>query len=86
MRSPVTLRLDDSTRVRIARIARRRGITASEVIRQAIASWADADEMKVSPFEAVSDLLGIVHGGDRHRSAQTGRQLKHLLERRRRRP
>jgi predicted transcriptional regulator len=36
MPSPVTLRVDKETRQRIARIARRKQMSASEVIRQAI--------------------------------------------------
>jgi predicted transcriptional regulator len=42
--SPVTLRVDKETRQRIARIARRKQLSASEVIRQAIETWIEEQE------------------------------------------
>jgi predicted DNA-binding protein len=82
MPSPVTLRVDKETRQRIARIARRKQVSASEVIRQAIETWIEEQEAG-SPYEMVSDLIGIVHGGNRKRSAGGGRQFVTLLKSRR---
>ena len=39
MASPLTLRLDEKTRKRIVRIARRKQVSTSEVVRQAIEAW-----------------------------------------------
>ena len=83
MASPLTLRLDPKTRQRLARIARRKGLSTSEVIRDAIAAWTDLQEPVTSPYEAVADLIGIVHGGNPRRSTQTGRALAKLLKGRR---
>jgi predicted DNA-binding protein len=83
MPSPVTLRVDKETRQRIARIARRKQVSASEVIRQAIETWIEEQEPTGSPYEMVSDLIGIVHGGNRKRSAEAGRQFTALLKSRR---
>jgi predicted DNA-binding protein len=80
MPSPVTLRLDKETRRRIARIARRKQVSASEVIRQAIETWIEEQEPAGSPYEMVSDLIGIVHGGNRKRSVEAGRQFVALLK------
>jgi predicted DNA-binding protein len=85
MASPLTLRLDEKTRSRIARIARRKRLTTSEVVRQAIEAWAERHEPVASPYEAVKDLIGVVHGGNPKGSLQTGRQFTKLLKRRRRR-
>jgi predicted DNA-binding protein len=85
MASPLTLRLDDKTRKRIVRIARRKRLTTSEVVRQAIEAWAERHEPVASPYEAVKDLIGVVHGGNPKGSLQTGRQFTKLLKRRRRR-
>ena len=85
MASPVTLRLDEKTRQRIARLARRKRLSTSEVIRQAIAAWADRQEPVSSPYEAMKDLIGVVRGGNPRRSEQTGRRFTALLMRRRRR-
>lgn len=80
MPSPVTLRVDKETRQRIARIARRKQVSASEVIRQAIETWIEEQEPAGSPYAMVSDLIGIVHGGNRKRSAGAGRQFATLLK------
>jgi hypothetical protein len=85
MPNPLTLRLDDKTRQRIARLASRKRVSTSEVIRQAIASWADNQEPVASPYEAMSDLLGVARGGNPKRSEQTGRRFTKLLKRKARR-
>lgn len=82
MASPLTLRLDEKTRQRIARLARHKRLSTSEVIRQAIAAWADLHEPVTAPYEAMTDLLGVVRGGNPKRSEQTGRRLGALLKRR----
>jgi Arc/MetJ-type ribon-helix-helix transcriptional regulator len=83
MDSPVTLRLDKATRARIARIARQKHVSASEVIREAIEAWVDGHEATVAPYENAADLIGVVRGGNSGRSTATGRQLKELLKGRR---
>ena len=83
MPSPVTLRLDEETRQRIIRIARRRRISASELIREAIEAWVEKQEPVTSPYEAMTDLLGVVRGGDAKRSTETGRRFRELLKSRR---
>jgi Arc/MetJ-type ribon-helix-helix transcriptional regulator len=83
MASPLTLRLDEKTRKRIVRIARRKQLSTSEVVRQAIEAWAEQHEPVTSPYEAVRDLIGIVHGGNPKGSMQTGRRFTKLLKRRR---
>lgn len=83
MPTPVTLRLDGKIRQRIARIARRKRQSASQVIREAIEAWVKRQEVSGSPYEAVADLIGIVHGGDPRRSTDAGRRLKERLKSRR---
>jgi Arc/MetJ-type ribon-helix-helix transcriptional regulator len=80
MPSPMTLRVDKETRQRIARCKQ---VSASEVIRQAIETWIEEQEPAGSPYEMVSDLIGIVHGGNRKRSAGAGRQFAALIKSRR---
>ncbi len=82
MASPLTLRLDEKTRKRITRIARRKQLSTSEVVRQAIEAWAERHERVTSPYEMVKDLLGVVHGGNPKGSMQTGRRFTKLLKRR----
>ena len=85
MASPLTLRLEKKTRQRIARIASRRQISTSEVIREAIAEWVERQEPTAAPYEAMADLIGIVNGREPGRSAKTGLRFRQLLSRRRRR-
>jgi Arc/MetJ-type ribon-helix-helix transcriptional regulator len=80
--SPLTLRIDPKTRQRIARLARRQRLSSSEVIRQAIAAWADRQEPVTSPYDAMLDLIGVVRGGDPKRSEKTGRRFSALLKKR----
>ncbi len=83
MASPLTLRLDEKTRKRIARIARRKRLSTSEVVRQAIEAWAERHEPIASPYEAMTDLIGVAHGGNPKRSVKTGRSFVKFLKRRR---
>jgi len=53
MLSPLTFRLEKKTRQRIARIASRRRISTSEVIRQAIEAWVERQEPMATPYEAM---------------------------------
>ena len=83
MASPLTLRLDAKTRKRIERIARRRQVSVSEVIRLAIAAWAEQQEPIAAPYEAIADLIGVVHGGMPGRSTRMGRRFSEILRKRR---
>ena len=80
MASPLTLRLEKKTRQRIARIASRRQISTSEVIRQAIEAWVERQEPIAAPYEAMADLIGVVNGGNPRRSAETGRRFREILK------
>ena len=84
MSSPLTLRLDGKTRERIVRLARRKHLSTSEVVRQAIEAWAKRQESAGGPYEAMADLLGIAHSDDPKRSERTGRRFAKLLKGRRR--
>ena len=84
METPVTLRLDSKTRRQIARAARSKEITKSEVIRRALNAWAGLAEGKDYPYQLVSGLVGIVRGGNPRRSEKSGKQFRTLLAKRRR--
>jgi predicted transcriptional regulator len=86
MSSPLTLRLERKTRQRIARIASRKQISTSEVIRQAIEAWVERQEPIAAPYEAMADLIGVVSGRKPERSAETGRSFREVLKSRRKRP
>jgi len=82
MDSPVTLRLNKNTRDRVARIARRKRVSSSEVIREAIDSWIKLhEEGPATPYDDAADLIGVVRSGNPKRSTRTGAQFKDLLKR-----
>lgn len=82
MESALTLRLDKEIRERVARIARQKRVSTSEVIREAIELWIKAQETTAAPYDSAADLIGVVRGGNPKRSTQTGLQLKQLLKKR----
>lgn len=86
MASPLTLRLDDETRERLRRVARRKGLTVSEVIRRTVLASVEYEESLTpeTPYESIADLIGCVRGGRADRSRATGRQFAELLQKRRR--
>jgi Arc/MetJ-type ribon-helix-helix transcriptional regulator len=86
MEAPVTIRLDSKTRRKIARIAERRRISKSEVIRRALNSWPEFQESERLPYEAMTDFIGVLNGGDPKRSENAGHKFAAFLKRKRRRP
>ena len=78
---PVSVRLDPKTEEIVTRLARKKGRTKSEVIRQAIRVLAEGQEGKKPsrPYDAISHLIGCARGGPRDLSEQTGIKFRQLL-------
>ena len=79
---PLTVRIDTKTERLIERIARTRGRTKSEVVREAIGMLAKQAEGRGEanrPYEAIRDLIGIVQGGQPDLSVQTGQAFRRLV-------
>ena len=81
MASPFSLRLDEKTRQRITRMARRKQLSASDIVRSAIDSMADREEFGAEPYQLIADLIGAARGRNPRRSEQTGRRFAKLLKR-----
>ena len=86
---PLTVRVDIKTQRLIERLARKRGRTKSEVVREAIGVLAREeaeDRNRIQrPYEAIRDLIGIVQGGPANLSMHTGAQFRQLVSAKRRR-
>jgi len=70
----------------IARVAKRRGETKSDVIRSAIVSLAKEDHshpVRPTPYDAMKHLIGCVSGGPPNLSIRTGEKFRETLLRRR---
>lgn len=78
----LSVRLDAKTERSIQQLARRRGQTKSEVIREAIAALARLEGEShggKSPYETIAHLIGCVRGGPRDLSVRTGEKFRRLL-------
>ena len=79
---PLTVRVDLKTERLLERLARKRGRTKSEVIRDAIgvlAKSVEAQEAAEHPYDKVRDLIGSVHGGPVDFSERTGEAFRRVL-------
>lgn len=83
---PVSVRLDRETEGLVRRISKSSGRSKSQVIREAIRRLAGEDKMKSgeSVYDEISDLVGIVDGGDRNYGARSEEVLREMFHRRRR--
>ncbi|MBI5365401.1 MAG: CopG family transcriptional regulator [Planctomycetes bacterium] len=83
----LTVRLNAESQATLDRLARRRGVSKSEVVRQALATLVRVDATAAAPPRRLSDewahLIGCVRGGDPDLSERTGEKLRQLLARRR---
>jgi hypothetical protein len=78
----VSLRLDARRRRGIARIARARRVTPSEVMRSALDALLDRESGVVAPYEGWSRVLGVVKDAPADLSEHTGRRFAVMLRRR----
>jgi len=80
---PTSVRLDAKTERVLERLARRRRMTKSAVIREAIHIAADKEDQRdsVSPYDAVKHLIGCVSGGPPDLSERTGEKFREILKR-----
>ena len=75
---PRSFRLDPVLEERLCEVAKREGMTVSEVVREAITRHCDA-VLGEDPWASISDLIGSVHGDGVDRSSRTGEAFKELL-------
>lgn len=79
---PMSVRLDPKTDRAIARLAKRRGQTKSEVVREAIgvlAKQTKASEQAQHPYDLIAHLIGCMDSGGARLSEKTGEQFADLL-------
>jgi predicted DNA-binding protein len=82
---PTSVRLDAETEELIRRLAKKRGMTKSEVVREALEEWVDRENEKPEkPYDAIEHLIGIADSGGQGLSERTGERFRRLLEEKRR--
>jgi len=76
-----TVRLDTELEATLERLARRRGQTKSDVIRDAIKHLPREQEASgATALERLRPFIGIADSGGRELSRQTGRRFREMLE------
>jgi hypothetical protein len=80
---PFSMRLDPQTEAMIERLARSRGTSRSSVVREAVAQYASAADVRTTAYERLEPLIGVVRSGRSDLSRQTGRKFTGLLKARR---
>jgi len=78
---PTSVRLDRKTERLVERLAREKGRTKSEVIRQAIVLAAEKElrDQEKTPYERSAHLIGCVSGGPPDLSVNTGAKVREIL-------
>lgn len=75
---PLTVRLSVQTERKLRNLARRQGLSRSDVVREALARYA-ADQgggaRGAGPFDAWADVIGVVSLGARAPARTTGEQF-----------
>ena len=84
MASPVSFRLGRETQQRLARIARRKKLSPSALMRKAIEELIEREDAGPTLYDQMKEFIGVVHGGDPHRSTDIGKKFAKMLKERRR--
>jgi Arc/MetJ-type ribon-helix-helix transcriptional regulator len=78
----LNIRIDAETAAFLDRIARQRGLTKSEVVRQALATLRkkDARPSAATPYERMAHLIGSGDSGGMQLSERTGERFARMLQ------
>ncbi len=78
---PTSVRLDAQTENLIQRLAKQRSMTKSEIIRKALAEFAQQEKTKpLRSYEAAKHLIGCVDSGGLELSKKTGEQFRNMIK------
>jgi len=81
-RMPTSVRLDPKTESLVSRLARKRGQTKSEVIREALVALGrseDRTKRRGTLYDAIAHVVGSVKGLPPDLSERTGEKFRALL-------
>ena len=77
----LNVRIDPQTAAFLERVARERGLTKSEVVRQALATLRAQDKgpSRKTPYELMAHLIGSGDSGGMNLSERTGERFTQML-------
>jgi hypothetical protein len=79
---PTSVRLDSKTERLVKRLSRLRGVTKSDVLREAITVLSRQEESSRKtgrPYDAMKHLIGIADSGGQRLSENTGEKFYQML-------
>ena len=78
----LNIRIDPQTAAFLERVARERGLTKSEVVRQALATLREQDKRPSgkTPYELMAHLIGSGDSGGMNLSERTGERFAQMLQ------
>lgn len=78
----LNIRIDAQTAAFLERVARERGLTKSEVVRQALATLRAQDKRpsRKTPYELMAHLIGSGDSGGMNLSERTGERFAQMLQ------
>jgi len=82
MSRAMSIRLSDKTRRSVARLAKARRRSQSEVVREAIETFVEKAAAEVGPYEGLKHLVGSLKGGPPDLSERTGQKVAKMLRER----
>jgi hypothetical protein len=85
METVLTIRIDSATERAVERLARRRRMTKSAVVREALQSFTTEPlaTNRRSALDGIADLVGVFRSGRGDLSARTGARLREALKKKR---
>ena len=81
---PLTVRLPPKTERLLDSLARRRRLSRSDVVREALAQYGAGEPARPAetPYDAWADVIGVVKLGVRDRERTTGEQFVDVVQER----
>lgn len=76
----ITVRLDPETRAALERLAESRGLSHSEVVRDAILRMIEEAEGAPTAYDRLAPFVGVTDSGGRELSRETGTRFREILE------
>jgi predicted transcriptional regulator len=81
----INVRLDEGTHRRVVRIAEARRVSKSQIVREALAEYANVQDTPRTAYEVWQDVIGIAEGLPGNLSERTGDHFTRALRREKRR-
>jgi predicted DNA-binding protein len=75
----LSVRLDEKTKRQLSRYARERGVSQSEIVREAIDALLNRPAKGMTLYDRMKDVIGTVHSGRGDLSQNTGDQFYEIL-------